>query len=242
MTEAAFSYPGLPKWPQMRVSGHSVTPEQASEIIRRTDTFFTGYGGGNDKHWNRFVKGIVKMPLGLDDERRYEPGAKVDWQAEYAAEAAWKEAWGCIETEYVHNSWISCAFIGGPHGWCSPMGTIYYRDNVGKWPSAEDVEKDWRKLSTAFPFLDLEAVLMSGEGCEDNGEPVIGFIVKDGSVTPKLPSEHRFGQGEYAWSNIGQSLEQQMMALLTMPSRSREAGIPEHMIRKWAADQARVPA
>jgi hypothetical protein len=32
---------GLPKWPQMRVEGVPVTLEQAKEIIRRTDTFFT---------------------------------------------------------------------------------------------------------------------------------------------------------------------------------------------------------
>lgn len=32
---------GLPKWPQMLVTGASVTKEQALEIIRRTDSFFS---------------------------------------------------------------------------------------------------------------------------------------------------------------------------------------------------------
>ncbi len=30
----------LPKWPQMLVTGDSLTIEQAKEIIRRTDRFF----------------------------------------------------------------------------------------------------------------------------------------------------------------------------------------------------------
>ena len=35
------TYPGLPKWPQMYTTGLPVAIEQAKEIIRRTDSYFT---------------------------------------------------------------------------------------------------------------------------------------------------------------------------------------------------------
>ena len=38
---------GLPKWPQMLVTGTTLPAEQALEIIRRTDHFFLGYSGNN---------------------------------------------------------------------------------------------------------------------------------------------------------------------------------------------------
>lgn len=228
-----FQYHGLPKWPQMRVAGRQVTPDQASEIIRRTDTFFAGGYGGNDRVWEERVKSLVGMP-NMDTD---------DWNASWAAQQAWEENWGCLSTEYVKNSWVSCAFIGGPHGWCSPLGTIYFRDNIGKWPSGEEVEADWQKLAEAFPFLDLEALLMSGESCEDDAVPVVGLVVKDGLVTPHLPEQHAFHQGDYAWANVGPSLEQQAMQIGLMPARVREVGVSEDMIRQWAASaQQKIPA
>lgn len=45
-------YPGLPKWPEAYVTGTAVTPEQAKEIIFRTDrpvTYISDYGFGNDR-------------------------------------------------------------------------------------------------------------------------------------------------------------------------------------------------
>ena len=48
---------GLPKWPQMLVTGASVTKEQALEIIRRTDSFFS-YPHGND---HAFVEEAVRL-------------------------------------------------------------------------------------------------------------------------------------------------------------------------------------
>lgn len=233
MSDREFPYPGLPKWPQMRVAGPSVTPEQASEIIRRTDSFFTQGYSGNDREWNIRVKRIVGMRLGMDDPHFYDSAAKRDWEAEFAAEQAWREAWGIVDTQYVHNAWVSCSFVGGPHGWCSPMGTIYYRDNVGKWPSCERIERDWQSVAEAFPFVDCEVLLMSGESCEEDSQPVCGFIVKDGVVTPKLPTEHAFHQGAYAWANVGPTLEQQVMGLM-VPARFREVGVSEDMVRHWA--------
>lgn len=232
---------GLPKWPQMRVSGPPVTPEQASEIIRRTDTFISHGYDGNDRAWNRHARLLMGIPqekkidFPRDDATEEERAAFRDsWNNYYADLQKWQEDWGVISTGYVHNSWISCCFVGGPHGWCSPSGDIYFRDNVGKWPSPEELVKDWAVLAQEFPFLDLEAVFMSGESCEDYIRPVFGLLVREGRVEVFLPDERKFGEEAYHWSSRGPSIEQMAERIALMPARRREVGVSEEMLASWA--------
>jgi hypothetical protein len=168
----------LPKWPQMRVWGRPVTQRQAQAIIARTDSFWSNQGrsGNNDLFENDLCRAlsIPRLDYGA---------ANADWQAMYEAWEQFQTKIGYISTEYVYNSWISCTFIGGPHGWCHPDGRIFYEDNVGKWPSAGDVMEDWVKLAEAFPFLELEAALMTGESCEDHTSVAVVFNVSKGAVT-----------------------------------------------------------
>lgn len=170
----------LPKWPQMLVAGKPVTVEQAQDIILRTDDFLTDvsdYRGGNNHRWNAWAADVLGY-AGLKEKLG---------QNLWEFQSRLREALGHVSTEYVSNSWASCAFIYGPHGWCHPDGTIAHVDNVGKWPSAEEVHADWVRLAQAFPWLDLAATLMSEEssGGPDGevGAPVVTFIVKDGGVT-----------------------------------------------------------
>jgi hypothetical protein len=50
----AFSL-GLPKWPQMRVTGKKISISRAKEIIFATDTFLTGCSCGNYQDWERNI-------------------------------------------------------------------------------------------------------------------------------------------------------------------------------------------
>lgn len=150
-----FSVPGLPKWPQMIVRGTAVTVEQAKEIIRRTDRSFTGTLSGNDHATNRVIVKKIGMPAGTFYDPR-DRAPNYDWDAV----ETFRTAWGAIYTEYVTNDWIACSFIGGPHGWCHPDGTVFFSDNVGKYPGVEDVARDWAAILSEFPFLDLTATLM----------------------------------------------------------------------------------
>lgn len=211
---------GLSKWPQMKVMGKAVTVDQAKEIIRRTDTFFGPYGGGNDHVFDDRVRALLKMPDDTDVHKHYE------------LRVAWRKAWGLIETEYVHNSWISCAFIGGPHGWCHPDGSISYSDNVGKYPELKEVLEDWQKLAKEFPFLELGVVLMNGEGCEEYIRPVVGFVVKDGLVTVVDPAETDPLKG---MDPPKMNLEKAAMGVAFMPPSVREHGISQAWLDEWAA-------
>lgn len=95
---------------------------------------------------------------------------------------------GRIDTEYVGNSWFSCPFIGGPHGWMHPDGTIGYADNVGKWPSVRTIYNDWKKIGKAFSQLNLKVTLMSGESCEDCTHPLVTMELKNGKI--KITENH----------------------------------------------------
>jgi hypothetical protein len=150
----------------MIVSGVPVTVEQALEIIRRTDNFFQHPGYlGNDRKFNERLMARFRIP------------------GSWEAREGWSTDWGVIQTEYVTNSWIACAYIYGPHGWCHPDGVIGFVDNVGKWPTVKDILEEWTLLAEAFPFLDVGVTLMDREHCEDGGVPLVSIRVLYGTCT-----------------------------------------------------------
>lgn len=178
----------LPKWPQMLVTGKAVTVEQAKEIIFRTDEFLTDastYSGGNARKFNEEYRKLAGLDM-LQYERTALDGHKftdVYWDKQHDLQ----ERLNIVKTTYVENRWASSSFIGGPHGWCSPDGVISYSDNVGKWPSIEEIIEDWTAIAHAFPYLDLHVTLMSGESCEDDTHPVINIRVVDGNAFAEAP-------------------------------------------------------
>ena len=214
---------GLPKWPQMVVWGESITTEQAYDIIMRTDSFlcdFSEYGGGNNREWNKWAKQTLGIAAAMDMlERLYENPADRH-QKQWQLDDRFKALAGIVSTSYVTNDWASSAFIFGPHGWCHPDGTIGFSDNVGKWPSVQDVLEDWHHIAVAFPYLNLTATLMSGESCEEGTVPVVSIRVNNGQamlsdpVLPEEPVEQR---------NIANSIA-------GLGSYRREQGLPDEWI------------
>jgi len=233
-TEEELLKRALPKWPQMLTTGVTVTIEQAKEIIRRTDTFFQWHGhGGNDHAYDRRVCELFGLPFWADeiDKHRDKPAPLEELRAE---ERSWKtflEKWGLIYTGYVSNGWISEAFIGGPHGWCHPDGTIGYVDNVGKWPSCTAIYEEWKQLAEAFPFLDIGVTLMSGEECEEERKPVISFVIHGGHVDVVDPTV-RDVHAQHAKLKE-RNMELDMYKLVLTPANQREHGIPWEWIEEW---------
>lgn len=233
----------LPKWPQMLVFGERVKPEVALEVIRRTDTFFTQGYDGNNRDFSERVRRLVRYP-------NYDHNAdQLEMQARYEE---FQKVWKPVRTEYVTNSWVSCSFIFGPHGWMQPDGRIQYGDNVGKWPSVEEIFDDWRLLAETFPFLRLDAVLMDGEGDsrdeEDNNrelKPVVTFRVRDGEVNLLDPSGaylpfSAFGHSiatvtDVTQRNIAASIGNLFGGARFGDGRTNENAIPLATIEEWAA-------
>jgi len=224
---------GLPKWPQMRVVGKKIEKEQAFEIIRRTDTFITrGYKySSNDHRGDLRMANKIGMPLEPKDG-----GDSKDYMEYFRKLDKWRKDWGAIETEYVHNSWLSSAYIGGPHGWCSPEGYIYYGDHVGKWPDVETILNEWELLANEFDFLELDSVLYDGECGEDTIKPLVRINVNKGVVELLDPNVDGVGMVE-TWrteSDFGKSV----LDVIIMPSALREHhSMAIEMIEYWVSER-----
>ena len=218
MTQEDYFDLGLPKWPQMLVSGKQVTVEQAEDIIFKTDAFLTDpdeYSGGNFHSFNS----EYRKQAGLEAYRE-----KFEWDTRPLHDNL-----KVVHTEYVNNSWGSSCFVYGPHGWCRPDGVIEHHYNVGKWPSVEDVYTDWLKVATAFPFLDLHVTLMDDEYCEDNVKPIVNMHVCGGTVT--------LSQGDVSvhdFSDI-EDFSQRLFDQDGKYHESYELGLPLGQYTKYAA-------
>lgn len=233
----------LPKWPKMYVTGNPVTIAQAKEIIRRTDTFFTHGYSGNNHEYNRWVRKRLKMPMdwldlpsGLSQEERIKQSRKLQTE-----QTKFRKRWNVLSTNYVHNSWISCAFIGGPHGWCHPDGTIGFEDNVGKWPAPITVYEDWKLLAKEFPFVDVGVTLFSAENIEPDCLPVVSFSVKNGRVAVVDPATNNVHASHpKGFRRAGAAGNAMLVFMGGFGSTSREQGLPDSWIEEWALQHTKA--
>lgn len=163
----------LPKWPMMATTGKRVTEDQAAEIIVRC----CGHLFSNDKAWLR----QLAEHAGVREFNSYGEPEAFDWLRDYRPLAL---QYLCLDNR------VAAAYVGGPHGWINWDGRVGESGhNIGKWPSVEEVQEEWRTIAEAFPFLDLRCQLFSGESCEDGIEPLVEFVVKDGRVRAQEPRE-----------------------------------------------------
>lgn len=167
---------GLPKWPALLVMGRRVTHEQAIEINFRTSS---AWWSTNDREFLEFVADTIGTTVG-------EYGF-MDFGKDI------REKWGFLDLSYLENSNIMSSYIGGPHGWCSWDGVIFANSyNIGKWPSVEEVEQDWKAIAEAFPFLSLRCQLLDGENVEEGErQALVEFRVNAGEVEVFYPDEDR---------------------------------------------------
>lgn len=164
---------GLPKWPALVVIGKSISKEEAAEVLVRTNDW------GNSCNDRSFQAEVWRV-AGIFGEDEWHP----DWEKLQA----FQERLKILDLEYLHNSRIFSSWIGGPHGWCDWNGRIRTNNyNIGKWPSAETVLKEWEIIAKTFPFLSLKSQLFSGETGEEHSVPVIEFSVEKGEVSFSRP-------------------------------------------------------
>lgn len=195
----------LPKWPGVLVIGDPISRDQAAEIIIRTDDL---YFSSNDREFekllNNEIYGVESDTLNLTDAitEHVLHGIKgTSWEKAWAYKDQKVKDLGVLNLSYMKNSRILSSWIGGPHGWCDWSGNIGCRNyNIGKYPSIEEVYKDWVKIAKEFPFLNLRCQLLNHEiGCEDSVQdpaPVIEFVIKKGKVKALIP-EKAMVQGEF---------------------------------------------
>lgn len=156
----------LPKWPQCVIFGDDISEEQTRNIIRRTDIFFS--------------KLDYTLSAGLLNLEELEIIDSLNLCIENIDR--FKKEIGFINTNYIINSWVSCTWICGCHGWCNPTGLLGFRNNIGKYPVIEYVLNDWKSIAKEFPFLNLTCTLMSDEEGVLKRRPIVTLEVNKGSV------------------------------------------------------------
>lgn len=168
----------LPKWPEMRTIGAPITPKQARNIIMRTDACLS-YFSGNNREWLSAVANII----GLKYSEKY-PNYEHDDLEKI------RNKINFIYVEYIMPDRISSSYIGGPNGWVDWNGNIGESGhNIGKWPDVKTVFEEWGAIANAFPFLDMRCQLFDKEGCEDNSNAVIEYVIKNGEVNVVEPAD-----------------------------------------------------
>lgn len=218
----------LPKWPQLIVTGKSVSKDRALEIIRRTDVFFRHGIGGNNSEFNEWVINTVNFPELDDYKYKNDDDFNSAFDAYTDALNTWHDNWNYVTTEYVANSWISCSELGGPCGFMHQDGQIGYDRNIGKWPSVEEVFNDFKVIAEAFPDLDMEATIMNGEECEYPTRALVSFKIKDGKATLVDPEVIDVHEGRKPAPLYKLSIMQQLM------NPNSENAISKSIISKWA--------
>lgn len=191
----------LPKWPEIRVLGKPITKEQAAIMaVRLSQTLFCS----NVDETNRMIarrwygfdpKGSARATCIAEQAFRHYGGQGRDY---YGFQDRVADHYANVPTSYLDSQLIESSWIGGPHSWFRLDGTIQgtHAYNIGKWPIVSEVLEDWSWIVEAFPFLELDCQLFSGEECEDGCVPIVQFrlsnglasIVPVGDPLPKCPS------------------------------------------------------
>lgn len=175
----------LPKWPACLVKGKPVTPEQAEEIIIRTDDFRFST---NDRKWKKEL--IESLSIPYTDAYPYYNRNDMDYM---------RKKFNILELEYLSTERIASSYIYGPNGWIDWDGNIYQTNkNIGKWATVGEVFDEWSLIAEAFPYLELTCQLCNNEYCEKESPliPLIQFDIKNGKVDMSIPDKILFTEIE----------------------------------------------
>lgn len=151
---------GWPKWPKLLMVGETVKPEQAREILIRTNHWFLlEYNYSHDIIGETIKKFYTKT---LEPEHQIS-GNSID------TEDLIKKL-DVIHLHYLDNARIQSSWIGGLKGWMNWDGRLFTNNyNIGKWPTEDELISDIETIIKAFPYLDFELQLVR-EIYDDNSD------------------------------------------------------------------------
>jgi uncharacterized ubiquitin-like protein YukD len=175
----------LGKWAAMVVVGKNVTEDQAKEIIVRTSGLY--FSSNNHEFVQALYEHVFKKKF---DEQKYHSTIS-DYYSNNQECIKVMNKYGILRgVEHLKNHQIVSSFIGGPHGWCNWDGSILTNSyNIGKYPSENEIYKEWIIIAEAFPYLDLKCQLWDKECTEDNNIPEVQYNIKNGMVATCEPED-----------------------------------------------------
>jgi len=143
----------LPKWTGMICIGDPVTPEQALEIIIRTDNyrFYDEYY--RDVDLLKLIKKIYMRCLPIEDQISHQI---LDIEK-------FNHMFGILPIHYLNNHMLYHST--GLHGWMKKNGTIKTSSyNIGKRPTKKDLVEEVQIIIDTFPFIrNMHFQFLNGE-------------------------------------------------------------------------------
>jgi hypothetical protein len=177
----------LTKWPHMVVAGRAVTKEQAAEIIIRTTSLWFS---SNSTSVEKELYKIIDKTFGFEYNPKTDGTIFDQAFNRKSQQSDFLKHFNKLDLCYLQNHRVLSCWVGGPHGYLNWDGTVGCNNyNIGKWPSVTEIYNEWELIAETFPYLDLQCQLMSGESCEEDTTPVIEYIIKEGKVEVKIPTE-----------------------------------------------------
>ena len=147
-----------PKWPKLLMVGETVKPEQAMEILIRTNHWYMLEHNYNQDIIGETIKKFYTKTLAPEDQI----GTN-----EIDGEDLVKKL-DVLELNYLENARIQSSWIGGLKGWMNWDGTLFTNNyNIGKWPTEDELIYDIKTVINAFPYLNFELQLVREEYNDD---------------------------------------------------------------------------
>lgn len=140
-----------PKWPKLLMVGETVKPEQAREILIRTNHWFM-------LEYN-YSKGMIEETIKQFYKRTLAPEHQIGYNKIDVEDFIGKL--DVIELNYLDNARIQSSWIGGLKGWMNWDGKLFTNNyNIGKWPTEDELISDIETITKAFRYLDFELQLV----------------------------------------------------------------------------------
>jgi hypothetical protein len=143
----------LPKWTGMICMGDPVTPEQALEVIIRTDNynFYNEYY--RDVQLLNLIKKTYTRCLPIEDQISDQT---LDIEK-------FNHMFGILPIHYLNNHMLYHST--GLHGWMKKDGTIKTSSyNIGKRPTKKDLVEEVQIIIDSFPFINnIHFQFLNGE-------------------------------------------------------------------------------
>lgn len=182
------------KWPKMLVTGVKVDNQRTIEdILLNTDPYLTTI---NKRSWGRLsdIEKTYYKESGFEYINKLENHLKdIDFSLDndiypygsfvYYIQWRLQQKLNILNLDYCTTDRASSCFVYGHHGWIDADGNILFTDNIGKWPSTEEVLNEWKLIAERYHDLDLNITIFTGESSEEEAVPHFNIIVKDGIAT-----------------------------------------------------------
>lgn len=185
--EEKFKNIDLPKWPSLHMTSNTVVDhDTVLDIITRSDRFITHYSM-QKIIMERDLKEIVEFWNKSGLNKIFKLGDN-NIKDHIIIDGIFEKKLNSVYYNMLPMDRIYSNFVYGSNGWIDINGLIHFQLNVGKWPSIEELVRDFQTIIEEWS-LPFNATIYNGEHMETYIQPVLNFISDGNDLTLTFPDE-----------------------------------------------------